>query len=362
MTHIYRPLLALLTATLLVACGGEPDIPDDAGEKEYRSTQEESEGKDSTATASAEATSADGPIKAIGPVATVDGAEVSADEFNTEIQRVMAAGLPPAAITQFKDTIVEKLVERRLLDNAISKSEIKVSDSEIDSKLDEVRAEFAKAQATGGEQVSLEQLTQQLGITAKELRESIAQSIAVEQLLEKRGVGKVTDAEVRAFYDDNSEAFNRPEMVKARHILVRVDAGADEKAVEAKKAEAADIAKKARAKGADFAALAKEHSEGPSAPKGGDLGMFGRGQMVPEFEKAAFGLDAGAVSDPVKTQFGWHVIKVEEKKDAGVVPFDEVSDQLKKKMQNEKLEGGIADLVSELREKAEIKLHPENIK
>lgn len=367
MIRLHRTnFFALLTiVTLLAACGGEPDIPDDAGAKEYRSTSEDGASTETSTTDPAAgdegASQSSGPIKAIGPVATVNGKEVTAKEFNTEIQRVMASGLPPAAITQFKDTIVEKLIERRLLDNAITEANIEVTDAELEAKLDEVREEFAKAAAQSGQEMSLEDLTKKLGISEKELRESIVQSIAVEKMLEKRGLTIVSDAEARAFYEDNTEAFNRPETVTASHILVKVDAGADESTVAAKKKEAAALTAEARKKGSDFAALASEKSEGPSAKDGGKLGTFGRGQMVPEFEDAAFKLKPGEVSDPVKTQFGWHVIKVDKKTPAGQVPFDEVSEQLKTKMQNEKLEQGIAGLVAELRENAKIEIHQENI-
>ncbi|MFV0474965.1 MAG: peptidylprolyl isomerase [Pikeienuella sp.] len=103
---------------------------------------------------------------------------------------------------------------------------------------------------------------------------------------------------------------------KARHILVDDEA------------EAAEIAGLARAEGADFAELAKERSKGPSGPQGGDLGWFTEGQMVAEFQAATFALEAGQVSDPVKTQFGWHVIKLEEIRDRAAPPLEEVREDL----------------------------------
>jgi peptidyl-prolyl cis-trans isomerase C len=360
-------LFALLLITSIVAaCGGEPEIPDETEAKQYRSTSEEENANAKETPAQSDPAAAGAAeteiVKAVGPVATVNGQEVTADEFNVEIQRVVAAGLPPAAIGQFKDTIVEKLVERRLLESAIDKADIEVTDAQIDDKLVEVREEFAKVQQQSGQgTMSLEDLAKQLGISQKELRDSISQSIAVEALLRQRGAVEVTDAEVRAFYDDNTEAFNRPESVTASHILVKVDAGADDATVAAKKKEAEAIAASARQDGADFAKLAMEKSEGPSAPNGGSLGTFQRGQMVKEFENVAFSLDPGKVSDPVKTQFGWHVIKVEKKTPGGLVPFDEISDKLKRQMENDQLEKGIAELVTELREDATIEIHAENI-
>lgn len=352
----------LLITSLLAACGGDPEIPDDAEAKDYRSTAEEGSAEEKPADETTEPAEAS-VVKAVGPVATVNGVDVTAESFNVEVQRVMAAGLPPAALQQLKGQLVDKLIERTLLEQAIEKEGIEVTDDQIEKKFEEVRAEFAKVQAQNpnGPEVSLEQLAKQLGISQKELRDSIAQTIAVEALLKKRGVSEVTDKEVREFYDSNSESFFRPETVTARHILVRVDAGADKTTVEAKRKEAEAIAEAARKKDADFAQLAIDKSEGPSGPNGGQLPAFQRGQMVTEFEEAAFNMKPGTISEPVKTQFGWHIIKVEKKTDEGQVPFEEVSEQLKQKLKNDKLETGIAELVTELRDGSEIVVHEDAI-
>ena len=137
-------------------------------------------------------------------------------------------------------------------------------------------------------------------------------------------VGAISDADIKARYDKEIAAQPPEEEIKARHILVKT------------KQEAEDIIKQLD-KGADFAKLAKEKSTGPSAAKGGELGYFTKGQMVPAFEQAAFSLKPGQYTEkPVQTQFGWHVIQVEDKRKAPPPPLDQVSDQIKQVLMRER--------------------------
>src|SRR5262249_8711476 len=146
-----------------------------------------------------------------------------------------------------------------------------------------------------------------------------------------------SDADVKAYYDDHrDDRFTAPEEVRARHILIKLPPGADEKARAAARTKAEDVLAKVK-KGGDFAKLAKEVSEDPgSAAKGGDLGLFSRGKMVPAFDAAAFALEPGTVSDVVETPFGFHVIKVEEKLPGGPKPLDAVRDDIVKTLTEEK--------------------------
>ncbi|MBO0904291.1 peptidylprolyl isomerase [Jiella sonneratiae] len=140
----------------------------------------------------------------------------------------------------------------------------------------------------------------------------------------KNGVADVSDAELKARYDKEIAAMPPRKEVHARHILLKT------------KEEAEAVIKQLEG-GADFETVAKEKSTGPSGPDGGDLGFFGPGQMVPPFEKAAFALKPGEFTkEPVQTQFGWHVIKVEETRDAPPPPYDQVKDQLRQLVLREK--------------------------
>ncbi|QKV20217.1 peptidylprolyl isomerase [Oricola thermophila] len=159
-------------------------------------------------------------------------------------------------------------------------------------------------------------------------------------------VNKITDEDVRARYDKEVAATPPQNEVHARHILLETEDEA--KAV----IEELD-------NGGDFEALAKEHSTGPTGPNGGDLGYFTRGRMVPEFEEAAFALDVGAhTTEPVQTQFGWHVIKVEDKRQVQPPAFSEVENQIRSVLLRERY----FEVLSELREAAEIEITDPDLK
>jgi peptidyl-prolyl cis-trans isomerase C len=136
-----------------------------------------------------------------------------------------------------------------------------------------------------------------------------------EAYFEKTIQATITDAEAKAFYDAQAAKAKGGLQIRARHILVKTE----EKAKEIFELIAHD---------GDFVELAKQHSTGPSAPQGGDLGYFGPGQMVPEFQKAAFALKTGEVSLPVKTKFGWHIIKVEDRRESGMPSFSQLKQRI----------------------------------
>jgi len=139
----------------------------------------------------------------------------------------------------------------------------------------------------------------------------------------------------------------------ASHILIKAEQDADKaKTLEAK--EKIEMIQKRVKKGDDFAALAKEFSEGPSAPKGGDLGYFGPGRMVKPFETAAFKMEPGEVSDIVKTRFGYHLIKVMDKKPAKQVTFEEVQDKLQQFLKQQKVQKEVEAYIKQLKESAKI--------
>jgi peptidyl-prolyl cis-trans isomerase C len=151
----------------------------------------------------------------------------------------------------------------------------------------------------------------------------------------------VSDEEVRKFYDENPAQFANPEQIHVRHILVSDDVTSADKI-----SSILDDLKK----GVSFDALAMSQSICPSAPQGGDLGFFGRGQMVPEFEEAAFALEnPGDTSKPVLSSFGWHIIRLEEKRPASTVPYDDVKDQVLPYLENEKKAQKYREALDELR-------------
>jgi len=161
--------------------------------------------------------------------------------------------------------------------------------------------------------------------------------VLMETLLQDTGKAALTDDALHKVYDEAVKQMPPEEEVHARHILVPTEDEAKEIEAELKK-------------GADFATLAKEKSKDPGAADGGDLGYFTKDQMVPEFSEAAFKLDKGQISDPVHTKFGWHIIKVEDKRIKPTPTFDEVKPQL----ENFVAHKAQAELVASLRKDATI--------
>lgn len=146
---------------------------------------------------------------------------------------------------------------------------------------------------------------------------------------------QISDEQLQDYYDDNQSRYVQEEQVRARHILVKVPKDASKKVEQEAKKKIEGLLARVKA-GEDFAKLAKENSDCPSASKGGDLGFFGRGQMAKPFEEVAFSLPVGEVSDIVKTEFGYHIIKVEERKEPATKEFSEVADEIRTKLTNEK--------------------------
>ena len=173
----------------------------------------------------------------------------------------------------------------------------------------------------------------------------------IQKFLEEEVASQVelSDEELQEFYNENPNYFETPESVSASHILIQLG----EDASEADKAEALrkieEVAAKVEA-GEDFAELAKEFSEGPSAPDGGDLGSFQRGRMVPAFEEVAFNLEPGEVSGIVETQFGYHLIKVAEKTEAGTMDFEEAKEAIRGFLKQQKEQEAVTSYIENLKE------------
>lgn len=189
--------------------------------------------------------------------------------------------------------------------------------------------------------------------------EDIMNAVLAQEFLQREIEGKVkiTDDEIETYYKGHKEEFTSPESVKARHILLKVPEGADEKLWKEAESKAKDIKKKLE-NGEDFAELAKKFSDDPgSKNKGGDLGFFTKGRMVPEFESAAFSLKPGELSDPVKTDFGYHIIEVKEKKAASTKALPEVQAQIRQTLQREKQQQLQDELIEKLKAKYPVKVN-----
>jgi parvulin-like peptidyl-prolyl isomerase len=191
----------------------------------------------------------------------------------------------------------------------------------------------------------------------KENLEFFLNNALAYEYLQKEVAGKVTvsEDEMKTYYETNQDKFMTPEAVRARHILIRADRTASEE--DKKKAE--DILKRIKA-GEDFAKLASDLSDDPgSKPRGGDPGFFQRGRMVKPFEEAAFALKPGEVSGIVESPFGYHIIKVEERKESALEPYDQVKENIHQKLLQDKRKSKVDEFIEKAMEDAKVEIHPE---
>ena len=287
-------------------------------------------------------------------VARVNGTAITALELR-RAGKVMMAGQRGAQITpdqqkELDKQAIEQLISAELLYQAGQKLEIKDIDKQIEAKLAQGKTRFANEQ-------DFAKAIKDLEMEEKDLRDYTRRDLVISNFVEKTILPKitVTEADAKAFYDQNPDKFTKPEAVKASHILLGFDqkATAEEKS---KAREKADKLRKELAAGADFAALAKANSTDSSSQQGGDLGYFSKGQMVPAFEKAAFSLKPGEISEVVETQFGYHIIKLTEKKAAEKVEFKEVRPRIEDYLKNQKIAAAVNDYLVETRKNAKIEL------
>jgi peptidyl-prolyl cis-trans isomerase C len=189
------------------------------------------------------------------------------------------------------------------------------------------------------------------------VREDARVDLSVTRLMdaEVATVPGPSDAEAKDFYDKNPDKFKEPEQVRASHILVRVDEKADAAAKKRARAEIDSVLKQIRS-GGDFAKLAQEHSQDGSAAQGGDLNYFMKGQMVPAFDKVAFELKPGQVSDVVTTQFGYHIIKVIDHKQGRTVPYEEAQGKIKEFLTGQKKQEHATAFIDGLKKKSRIEV------
>jgi len=284
----------------------------------------------------------------VGPVAKVNGKTVKAEDV-LEIFKIMSKGVPPQVLKMhsenLKKRILTKTIESMILLEEADKRKISVNEDEINSEFEDLKKD-EKFAAT----------LKQSGRSPEEFRKEIKKSLVFQKLFanELSVDLKVKDDEVAKFYSENKKRFEVPKRAKASHILIKVDEKADPKAKAASKKKIEGILATLN-KGEDFAKLAKENSQCPSSARGGQLGEFLPGQMVPAFEKAAFELEPGKVSGVVKTRFGFHIIKLHEKHEAGQLGLNEVKLRIKKQLVSKKLDPQkVQTFVSGLKQKAKV--------
>lgn len=249
--------------------------------------------------------------------------------------------------------ISEQFVQQAALKDAAFKAGFKVTDAEVTETISNMSSRLPPGK-------TFEDMMADVGMTRADVEQEIRDGLPIQKLMESLTKDvKVDEAKAKAFYDENPTFFEEPEQIRASHILVATENATNDILKAAAKAKIEGVLKQIK-EGGDFAALAKANSDCPSKNNGGDLGLFGKGQMVPEFETAAFALSTNEVSGIVETQFGYHIIKLTERAPASTKSFDEVKDQIIKRLeadgQNEIVSAYMKKLFADLKYKANDKI------
>ncbi len=289
-------------------------------------------------------------------VATVGSRKITLGEVDDKAMEKMPqlAQLPPEMRQQYlpniRKRVLDMMIVEGLLDAEVAASNFKASDADVMAKVNEICVKNG---------MTVDQLKERLssmGKSFEELKSDIAKDLAYQSLFEKElgNAVNVSDAEVKKYYDEHGDQFATKDQVRASHILVKVDPKASEEDKAAAKKKAQDLLAKVKA-GGDFAKIASESSDCPSKAKGGDLGFFEHDRMVKPFADAAFDMNVGDVSDIVETQFGYHIIKVTDKKPASKKSFDEVKGDIRMQLEGKQRSEATRKYIDALKAKANIK-------
>ena len=301
---------------------------------------------------------------------TINGVDINESQIEAQLKPMlekMGTQLPPTFVEQYKKQLRQRVLERiiveQLLDEKVKAAKIVVTDEET---IEQIK-EMASQQQPPLSMEDFKALIEAYGQSFDEVKLRIQRGLAYQKLMEAQWADKINikEDDAKKYYSENKSKFEIPEQVRASHILVTPDAKDPNtdpnQAKAAARAKAQDLLKQIK-EGADFAELAKANSDCPSSKQGGDLG-FGeksdpnsgrRGTWVAPFEKAAFELKPGQVSDIVETQFGYHIIKIADHKDPNVIPFEQAKDDIVKLLTQTKQAELAEEYIASLKDKANI--------
>jgi peptidyl-prolyl cis-trans isomerase C len=290
-----------------------------------------------------------------GQAASVNGVAITHEEVNRQMfileqhfLSTQGTAIRPDMVPALRNQILNDLIDKELLYQEARKQGIVIEEKAVSDRMEALKKGFPS------EKVFQEEMGQ-LNLSEETLRAQIRKDLSVNRLVEKDILVhvKVTDQDIKSFYDSHPDLFKEPERVRASHILIKSEADTDP-AAKAERREKLEAIKKRLDQGEDFAALAKEFSQDPSAEKGGDLGYFERGKMAKPFEDAAFAMNPGEISGIVVTPFGFHLIKVTDKKPERTIPYDESKEKIKQYLERTEFLKEKNSYVAELKKQGKV--------
>lgn len=342
-----RTYLCLAVFCLVVAAACQRSGPEETAKPAVESAPQ--------ATATPELPEPLKPVPAELPemVARVNGEPVTREDLEEAVRGYQANSgteVRPDNRTEIYRGVLDELIAFRLLGAELKTRGIEVDREELDAAMKDLRGRFPN-------EAAYRRALAEQKLTADQLRERTKQTLLINRLLEQE-VGSELDvapSDVAKFYEENPDRFQQPEAVRLSHILIGVPRDAPEARREAARARAADLSARAR-KGANFAALAKAHSQDASRERGGDIGFIVRGQAQKPFEEAAFALKPGEISDPVETIYGFHVIKAGERRPAQKVPFGQAAAQVEQYLREQQRQQRVSEYVERLKASGKVEI------
>jgi peptidyl-prolyl cis-trans isomerase C len=287
-------------------------------------------------------------------VARVNGETVTKAEFDRAVEAVEARAGGPVPAEQRDQVlrgVLDQLIGYKVLLQESRVRKVVISDGEVDARINQIREQFP-------DEAEFAKMLAARSLTLEQVKSDARHDMEISKLIDGEIAAKiaVTAEQLNDFYTKNPDQFKEGDSVRASHILIGVPKGADATAKAQARTQAEDVLKEVKA-GKDFAALAKQHSADPgSAANGGDLGFFQQGQMVGPFNDAAFSLAPGSTSDLVETEFGFHIIKVAEKKAGRTIPLEEVKPQVEQYLQQMNRQQQTEAFVNTLKAKGKIEV------
>lgn len=293
--------------------------------------------------------------RAVAVAVLVDGDPISWSEVDQEVTRAAIqynlnlagdqGGKQRAEITRL---VLDQLIDQRLILQAARKRGLEISDPQITGELDRILKNF-------GSEAEFQTALAQRNMTMADVRRLVRINLTVRQLIPLVAQVEISDAELRRLFADRRSRYDQPEQVKVSHILIRAASPEQEERVR----QTITLIRGRLARGEKFADMARQYSEDPgSRDRGGDLDVVSKGTLVPEFEKVAFAMKPGEISEPVKTQFGYHIILLHEKKPARRATFEQVKPEIQQQLQQERQEGAFQRWLAAARKQATIRRLP----
>jgi len=280
-------------------------------------------------------------------VAEVNGKPITVNTFNQKYHRFtqrlhISPAESPTDVRELKSGFLNKLIETELLLQEAAARGLTVTDEELDREINQLKEDYPKD--------TLDEALERIGMKLEEWKQDRKEKLLIDKLIQKEvdSAIHVSDKEIKDYYNANKAKYQMPLMVRARQIVVATE-------------EEANKLRRKLLHGEDFAKLAREYSLSPDAKNGGELGVFAKGQMPEEFDEVVFRYRVGSISKVVKSPYGYHIFKVEDRIRPRLQKLEEVRDQIAAEIFQNKQEAYFKDWLESVKKQAKITIYPENL-